>query len=230
MKIFIGYDPREAVVYHVCANSIIRHASQPPVITPLALTNMKFYSEGKIEIIEGYPPTNQFIFSRFLVPYLMDYKGWGLFIDGDMIVLDDIKGIFDLADENKAVMCVQHDYKTKYPIKYLNQINGDYPRKNWSSVMLFNCSHPDNGKLTPEFIEASTGKYLHRLQWTDAIGELPIEWNWLADEYGENSNAKLVHYTAGAPCFHNFATTPMAALWHKERMLADYSVQLPELD
>ena len=226
-NIFIGFDPREAVAYHVCSNSLIRHANEPLAITPLALNTFKgHYQEGPRVTLEGYLPTNQFIFSRFLVPYLMDYKGWALFIDGDMIVTEDIGNLFNLADESMAVQVVQHDYKTKFPIKYLNQVNGDYPRKNWTSVMLFNCAHPDNRKLSPEYVRNASGKELHRIEWTDAVGSLPIEWNWLADEYGENFNAKLIHYTTGTPCFHEYATTPMANLWHKERMLTNYSIQV----
>ncbi|MGA1553432.1 MAG: glycosyltransferase, partial [Burkholderiaceae bacterium] len=129
-------------------------------------------------------------------------------------------------DERYAVQVVQHDYKTKFPIKYLNQVNGDYPRKNWTSVMLFNCAHPDNRCLTQVFVETATGKFLHRLEWTESVGALPIEWNWLPDEYGANPAAKLVHYTVGTPCFHDYATTPMADIWHKERMLTNYSQQV----
>lgn len=225
--IFIGYDNREAIAYHTCVNSLIRHASKPLTICPLALNNMKgFYREEKRVTIEGYNPSNQFIFSRFLVPSMMDYEGWGLFIDGDMIVTEDIYNLFALADESKAVQVVQHNYKTKFPVKYLNQVNGDYPRKNWTSVMLFNCAHPDNKKLTPEYISTASGKELHRIEWTDEVGALPIEWNWLPDEYGANPNAKLIHYTVGTPCFHDYATTPMADLWHKERMLTNYSAQV----
>lgn len=157
----------------------------------------------------------------------MDYNGLALFIDGDMIVTEDISNLFALADESKAVQVVQHDYKTKHPIKYLNQVNGDYPRKNWTSVMLFNCSHHDNKKLTPSYVETASGKELHRLEWTDNIGALPIEWNWLPDEYGANPKAKLIHYTTGTPCFNEYATTPMADIWHKERMLTNYCLQLP---
>jgi lipopolysaccharide biosynthesis glycosyltransferase len=227
MGIFIGYDPREAIAYHTCVNSLIRHSTKPLCITPLALPNFKGnYTEGSRVTIEGYLPTNQFIFSRFLVPHLSNYEGWAIFIDGDMIVTEDINNLFNLADESMAVQVVKHDYKTKFPIKYLNQVNGDYPRKNWTSVMLFNCAHPDNKKLTPEYVQNASGKELHRLEWTDAVGELPIEWNWLADEYGENANAKLIHYTTGTPCFHDYACTPMANLWHKERMLTNYSLQL----
>jgi lipopolysaccharide biosynthesis glycosyltransferase len=134
----------------------------------------------------------------------MDYKGWALFADGDMLCLDDISKLFDLADDSQAVMVVKHDYKTQYPTKYLGAKNEDYPRKNWSSVVLFNCAHPANRCLTKTFIEASNGAYLHRFGWLndDQIGELPKEWNHLVLENEENLKAKIVHYTVYGP-YHN---------------------------
>ena len=221
IKIFIGYDPREAVAYHVCCNSMIRHASTPLAFTPLALSNLADYKEMHSD------GSNQFIYSRFLVPHLSNYEGWALFVDGDMIVCDDIAKLWALRDDSKAVMCVHHNYKTKASTKYLGSKNQDYPRKNWSSVVLWNCGHAANRVVTPEFIEGATGAQLHRFTWLDdaLIGELPIEWNWLPDELGVNENAKLLHYTLGTPCFHEYADTPMGARWHRERMLTDYSDQ-----
>ena len=221
IKIFIGYDPREAVAYHVCCNSMIRHASTPLAFTPLALSNLADYKEMHSD------GSNQFIYSRFLVPHLSNYEGWALFVDGDMIVCDDVAKLWAMRDESKAVMCVHHNYKTKASTKYLGSKNQDYPRKNWSSVVLWNCGHPANRVVTPEFIESATGAQLHRFTWLDdaLIGELPIEWNWLPDELGVNENAKLLHYTLGTPCFHEYADTPMGARWHRERMLTDYSDQ-----
>jgi lipopolysaccharide biosynthesis glycosyltransferase len=221
IKIFIGFDPREAVAYHVCCNSLIRHSSVPLSLTPLALENLAGYKEMHSD------GSNQFIYSRFLVPHLMDYQGWALFIDGDMIVREDIMKLWELRDESKAVMCVHHTYKTKAPLKYLGSRNQDYPRKNWSSVVLWNCGHPANQSVTPGFIEGATGAQLHRFTWLqdEQIGELPIEWNWLPDELGSNADAKLLHYTLGTPCFHEYASSPMASEWHRERMLMDYSDQ-----
>jgi len=221
IPIFIGYDPREAIAYHTCANSIIRHASRPVSIIPLALNLFKDYTETHTD------GSNQFIYSRFLVPYLMEFNDWAIFIDGDMIVRDDITNLWELRNSYMDVMVVKHDYKTKMPIKYLGSKNEDYPRKNWSSVILWNCGSFPNRKLTPNFIEKSTGAELHRFTWIDdnRIGELPKEWNWLPDEYGPNDNAKLLHYTLGTPCFHEFADTPMADEWHKERILTDYCKQ-----
>lgn len=221
IPIFIGYDPREAIAFHVCANSIIRHASQPVSIIPLALNLMKDYTETHTD------GSNQFIYSRFLVPHLMGFSGHAIFIDGDMIVRDDIVKLWELRDASKDVQVVKHDYKTKMTEKYLGAKNEDYPRKNWSSVILWNCGNFPTRKLTPEFVQRSTGAELHRFQWTtdDRVGELPKEWNWLPDEYGPNLDAKLLHYTLGTPCFTEFADTPQGNEWHKERILTEYCQQ-----
>ncbi len=223
IPIFIGYDPREAVAYHVCANSIIRHASFPVALTPLALNNLHSYSETHSD------GSNQFIYSRFLLPHLMNYQGWAIFMDGDMLVRSDIAELWALRDESRAVLCVHHDYKTRASDKYLGAKNADYPRKNWSSVVLWNCGHPANKVVTPAFVEQSTGAQLHRFTWLadDLIGELPKVWNWLPDEFGPNPDARLLHWTLGTPCFHEYADAPMAEEWHRERMLADYSLQHP---
>lgn len=221
IPIFIGYDPREAVAYHVCSNSLIRHSSQPISISPLALNILKDYKETHTD------GSNHFIYSRFLVPHLMSYKGWAIFIDGDMLLRSDVAELWNLRDETKAVMVVKHDYKTKKLEKYLGSKNEDYPRKNWSSVILWNCEHPANQVVTPSFVQNSTGAQVHRFTWLtdDLIGELPKEWNWLPDEYGSNTQAKLLHYTLGTPSFHDFATTPMSDEWHRERIYMDYCEQ-----
>ena len=221
IPIFIGYDPREAIAFHVCANSIIRHASGPVQIMPLALNLFNDYKE---EHTDG---SNHFIYSRFLVPHLMNHVGHAIYIDGDMIVRDDISKLWNLKDHTKDVQVVKHDYKTKMTEKYLGSKNEDYPRKNWSSVILWNCANHPNKKLTPKYIQNASGAHLHRFEWIDddRIGELPPEWNWLPDEYGENQDAKLLHYTLGTPSFHEFADTPMGSEWHRERILTEYCQQ-----
>ena len=219
IPIFVGYDPRESIAYHVCSNSLLRQASQPLAITPLALQNLGHYQESHQD------GSNQFIYSRFLVPHLMGYQGWALFIDGDMIVRDDIAKLWKLRDESKAVMCVHHNYKTKATTKYLGARNENYPRKNWSSVVLWNCAHPKQRWLTPDAIQQATGAQLHRFTWLEDgdIGELPIEWNWLPDEFGANPKAKLLHWTLGTPCFKDYAHSPMAEEWHAERALTEHA-------
>ncbi len=221
IPVFIGYDPREAIAYHTCVNSIIRNASAPVAIVPVALNLFKDYTETHTD------GSNHFIYTRFLVPYLMSFTGKAIFIDGDMIVRGDIVELYNSLPINKDVAVVKHDYKTKMPVKYLGAKNEDYPRKNWSSVIVWNCSSFPNRKLTPEYVMKASGAELHRFTWLDddRIAELPPEWNWLPDEYGPNPNAKLLHYTLGTPCFHEFADTPQGEEWHRERILTEYCQQ-----
>lgn len=221
IPIFVGYDPREAIAYHTCANSIIRNSSIPVAIVPVALNLFKDYTETHND------GSNHFIYTRFLVPHLMGYKGWAIFIDGDMIVRGDIADLWNLQQADKDVMVVKHNYETRMNEKYLGAKNENYPRKNWSSVILWNCNSFPNRVLTPEFVQKSTGAELHRFTWLndERIGELPKEWNWLPDEYGVNTNAKLLHYTLGTPCFHEFATTTQGDLWHQERIYTEYCLQ-----
>lgn len=215
INIFIGYDPRESIAYHVCASSILRRSSMPIAVTPLSLSNLKHcYSETHND------GSNQFTYSRFLVPQLTNYSGWAIFMDGDMVVLDDIVNLWNLRDERYAAMVVKHDYTTSSATKYLGNKNENYPCKNWSSVILWNCSHPKNKKLTSDFVSTATGAELHRFSWLDHsrdIGNIPIEWNWLPDEFGANYNANLVHYTLGTPCFPEYKDTAMSEFWHAER-------------
>jgi len=221
IPVFVGYDPREAVAYHTCVNSIIRNSSQPVAIVPVALNLFRDYAETHTD------GSNHFIYTRFLVPHLMEYTGHAIFIDGDMIVRGDIAELWNLRDVYKDVQVVKHDYQTRMPVKYLGAKNEDYPRKNWSSVILWNCNSFPNRKLTPQFVQHATGSELHRFSWLDddRIGELPPEWNWLPDEYGINRDAKLLHYTLGTPCFQEFADTPQGDEWHRERILTEYCLQ-----
>jgi lipopolysaccharide biosynthesis glycosyltransferase len=215
IRIFIGYDPREPVAFHACVSSITRHASMPFSVTPLALNNLTGYKELHQD------GSNQFIYSRFLVPALCDFQGWALYIDGDMIVTGDIAELWDMRDPLKAVQVVQHDYKTKAAKKYLGAKNEDYPRKNWSSVILWNCGHHQNRKLTVDHVQHATGAQLHRFQHLEDrfIGELPKEWNWLVGEYDKNPQAKLLHYTLGTPCFEEYAGCDHAEEWYQERQI-----------
>ena len=212
VKIYIGFDQRESVAYHTFVQSLIDHASIPLVITPLAVKTLKGYKEKHED------KSNDFVYSRFLTPFLNDFKGWAIFVDGDMICQTDIKELLDLRDNSKALQVVKHDYKTKANQKYLGNINQDYPRKNWSSVILWNCTHPKHKILTPDFIANQTGKYLHRFSWLEdeEIGELPKEWNWLATEYPKNEQANIIHYTLGTPCFKDYRDAEMSDIWFKK--------------
>jgi len=209
VKITVGFDQVEAVAYHTFCQSIIDKSSVPVEFLPLAINTLDSYKETHND------GSNKFTYSRFLTPYLNNFEGWAIFADGDMVCLDDIKNLWDLRDDRYAAMVVQHDYLTKSSKKYLGNKNENYPRKNWSSVILWNCGHPSNRILTPSFLQEKPGSFLHRFSWlNDAeIGSLPVEWNWLAIEYPENSNAKLIHYTLGTPCLKDYSNTEMASYW-----------------
>jgi lipopolysaccharide biosynthesis glycosyltransferase len=210
IRIVVGYDKRESVAYHVFTQSVLEKSSAPVSFIPLSANTLKIYNETHAD------GSNEFIYSRFLTPFLMDFSGWAIFADGDMVCNSDIAELWALRDENKAVQVVKHNYKTKKSVKYLGNKNEDYPRKNWSSLILWNCGHPDNKILTPEFIQEKPGSFLHRFSWLDDsdIGELPLEWNWLAIEYPDNPNANIVHYTLGTPCFKEYSQGSMADYWH----------------
>jgi hypothetical protein len=207
--IVVGFDQREAVAYHVFCQSVLEKASVPVQFIPLAINSLRFYTETHTD------GSNRFIYSRFLTPYLCGFEGPAIFADGDMVCMTDIAELIDLYDPTQAVQVVQHDYKTKAHIKYLGHKNQDYPRKNWSSLILWNCGHPANRVLNPPFVQQQPGSYLHRFSWLqdDQIGALPAVWNWLATEYDDNPQAKLIHYTLGTPCFKDFEQAPMALEW-----------------
>jgi lipopolysaccharide biosynthesis glycosyltransferase len=218
ITVFVGYDPDEAVAFHVCVNSIIRHATKPINIVPLALNLLNDYTETHQD------GSNAFTYLRFLVPHLMAYQGHAIYIDGDMVVLDDISKLDQLFSDTFAVQVIKHDYHTTQPIKYFGTKNENYPRKNWSSVILWNCAHATNQLLTPGYVQQNTGAHLHRFTWLsdDKIGELPIEWNWLPDELGQNNQAQLLHYTLGIPCLNKSKTGLHTVEWYQERALTEY--------
>jgi lipopolysaccharide biosynthesis glycosyltransferase len=212
LKIFVGMDLKiEPVAYAVFCQSVIEHSSIPVSFTPMALNTLSEYTETHND------GSNAFIYSRFLVPYLCDFKGMALWVDGDMIVRSDIAELLWEFQQDEAVKVVKHHYQTKHPIKYLGAKNEDYPKKNWSSVMLWNCGHHLNKQLTPRFVMEKDGKYLHRFQWLkypeEQVGKLDETWNWLETEYEYNPDAKLVHHTLGTPCFKDYQNTDYSQEW-----------------
>lgn len=209
--IVVGFDQREAIAYHTFCQSILEKSTIPVQFIPLAINSLYFYNEDHND------GSNNFIYSRFLTPYICNFKGFAVYADGDMICNADISELADLFDTSKAVQLVKHEYKTKRSIKYFGNENKNYPRKNWSSMVVFNCQHPANRVLTPQFIQEHDGVFLHRFQWLhdDEIGELEITWNYLAIEYKSRNDAKLVHYTLGTPCLVDFKEAEMSDIWWK---------------
>tara|TARA_B110000503_G_scaffold141505_1_gene235284 strand:- start:39 stop:719 length:681 start_codon:yes stop_codon:yes gene_type:complete len=219
MKVFVGYDPREDIAYQVCKHSIEARSKDAEVI-PLKqsdLRNSGWYTRPVDKLA-----STEFTFTRFLVPELSNFNGWAVFIDCDVILTTDIAELFAQADDRYAVMCVQHDYAPKEGTKMDGQKQTIYPRKNWSSVMLFNCGHPSNKKLNMDLVNETeiNGAYLHRFSWLkdEEVGNISNEWNWLVGHYKEptDGSPKLLHYTEGGPWFENYRNCEYHQLWKHE--------------
>lgn len=210
IRIFVGYDEREPAAYHAFCESVVQHASQPVSFTPLARRAVGHLVDGRRD------GSNAFTYSRFLVPLLCDFSGWALYADGDMVCLADVAELWAMRDPWRSVQVVKHDYRTRHPVKYLGAENKDYPGKNWSSLVLWNCGSYLNRCLTEDVVAGQSGEFLHRFAWLlpERIGVLPKEWNWLVDEYPHNDAAKILHYTVGTPCFDEFVACDHAAEWH----------------
>jgi hypothetical protein len=214
IRVFIGFDPRESVAYNVLAHSINARASQPVTIAPLALSQL-----GGLYTRERNPlQSTDFSFSRFLTPYLSGYEGWSVFMDCDMLMRDDIAGLWALRDERYAVMCVKHDHQPKEDTKFLGAVQTKYEKKNWSSVMLFNNARCR--ALTPDYVNRATGLELHQFKWLsndNLIGSLPPRWNHLVGYQAPSGEAALVHFTLGGPYFDDYVDCEYASEWHSER-------------
>ena len=214
IKVFIGYDPREAVAYSVLAHSIHARATVPVAIAPLMLSELS----GVLKRERHPLQSTDFSFSRFLTPFLSDFAGWSIFMDCDMLVLDDIARLYSLRDERYAVMVVKHDHVPKESRKFLDQPQTPYQKKNWSSVMLFN-----NAKcraLSPDYVNTASGLDLHQFKWLsndELIGEIPARWNHLVGYHPPRGDASLVHYTLGGPYFDEFRACEYAEEWRRER-------------
>jgi hypothetical protein len=200
LRIFIGYDHRQPVSYNVLQQSIFTRSSKPVAITPICIHQVPYKRVG----------LTPFTFSRFLTPWLCNFEGWALFLDIDMLLLDDISKLFDLADDKYTVM-----------------VSKSEKRFEWASVMLFNCKR--NTILTPEYCETAEG--LHGISWCkeEEVGDLPKEWNHLVGYDDMRTDAKLVHYTQGVPCFKETIDSEYSQEWHNEHQFVNYSHPWAEL-
>jgi len=219
INVFIGYDSKERVAYNVLSHSIIQNSTKPVAITPIALNNIKddFVRE------RNNLSSTEFSFSRFIIPHLMNYRGWALFMDCDMLMFEDIAELWRLRDDKYAVQVCKHDYTPKNTTKFLGQTQTAYPKKNWSSFMLMNCAKCS--ALTPDYVNSASGLELHQFKWLEGdhlIGDLPLEWNWLVGEYEHKEDVKNVHYTEGGPWFEEYKDVDYSQDWfynYKEAML-----------
>lgn len=214
IRIFIGYDPREAVAFSVLAHSIHVRASRPVTIAPLMRSQLK----GVLTRSRHPLQSTDFSFSRFLTPYLSDYSGWSLFMDCDMLMLDDVAKLWDMRDDRFAVMVVKHEHVPRETTKFLGEPQSRYEKKNWSSVMLFNNARCR--ALTPEYVNTASGLELHQFKWLESeeeIGALPDRWNHLVGYNPPRRDAALVHFTLGGPYFEPYRDCEYADAWRAER-------------
>jgi len=213
LKVYIGFDPRESVTWHVLAHSILARSSGPVEICPISLANLK----GIFTRPRSPEQSTDFAYARFLTPWLAG-SDVSIFMDSDMLCLTDIWELHEWAKANPYmdVLVRKHDYQSSVTTKFLGQKQTNYPCKNWSSLMVFNGHRSAVRRLTPQYVGTASGMELHQFKWSDAVGDLPIEFNHLVGEFPPNSGAKIVHYTLGSPCFRQYQGCEFSNEWFEE--------------
>ena len=223
-SIWLGYDSREVDAFVVAVESLKRHNSENIRAKGILLhdqINLENYYRPYRKIqntlfdeISQAAMSTEFALTRFLTP-LLAQTGWALFCDCDVLFRSEISELFNSADQRYAVQVVKHQHTPAETTKMDNQIQQPYPRKNWSSVMLFNCDHPSNKKLTLDLINSKRGRDLHAFCWLedDEIGELNLEWNYLEGYSTETIDPKIVHFTLGTPLMPGHKDSQHSAEW-----------------
>jgi lipopolysaccharide biosynthesis glycosyltransferase len=218
-RIYVGWDAREPEAFEVAEFSLKRRASIPLTVMPIKLDELR--AKGLYHRDQDPLASTEFTYSRFLTPSLAGYRGWALFCDCDFLWLSDVASLVEYTRVPKALYCVQHDYRPTETTKMDGAAQTVYPRKNWSSLMLFNCDHPAVQSLTPEVVNRESGAYLHRMQWVkdEDIGALPVDWNWLEgwNRKPAQGPPKVVHFTRGGPWFERWQNVDYGELWCAER-------------
>lgn len=219
LKIFVGYDSREDIAWQVCRFSLTRHSGDGIEVLPIrqaVIRELGLYTRP-----HDKGSSTEFSLTRFLTPYLAAQSdGWAVFCDCDFLFTTDIRNVLEGLDPAKAVYCVHHDYVPSHRVKMDNQRQSVYPRKNWSSFMVFNLGHPDVRNLNPEVINEASPAFLHRFEWVrnDAdIGALDLDWNFLEGEYPKpETTPRVIHFTNGGPWFAECQDVDFGDLWRAE--------------
>ncbi len=227
MRIYIGWDWSEDEAWQVCAHSLRKHSSVPLDIRPLSsehplMTRPYYHKVNQMyDRLTESSFSTMFSYARFLVPILEDYRGWAMFIDCDFLFRRDVKELFDLREDDKAVMVVQHDHQPTEGLKMGGVIQTGYRRKNWSSMVLWNCGHrahmlagPFRG-INTEKVNTMHPGWLHGFDWLELeqIGKLPSEWNWLEGHSNPEADPAGVHFTRGGPWLPGYENVAYADEW-----------------
>jgi hypothetical protein len=238
-RLFIGWDPAEQREWNVARFSANVQSTVPLDVRRIALNEMqarRLYTRpteprdaGYWDVISEAPMSTGHAIARFLVPHLCEYAGWALFTDGDVLFRHDLGELFALADPRHAVQVVKHRHWPSATEKMQGHAQTQYARKNWSSVMLIQCGHPSNRKLTPELVNTVPGRDLHRFCWLhdDEIGAIPDGWNWLAGVSAPNPDPAIVHFTNGTPAMPGYAHGPFSDEWWAAARSAGYRMERP---
>ena len=215
LTVYVGWDSKEPEAFDVCKFSIEEHATIPVSVIPL---KRQQFIERKLYWREpDSRDSTEFTITRFMVPWLNGYEGKAIFCDCDFLFETDIKELVDQFDKTKAVQVVKHDYTPKEKTKFLGHEQHIYPKKNWSSMVMWNCGHESNRRVSLEVINSKEPSYLHQFKWLDddEIGEISHEWNWLEGHYQEpqDGSPKAIHFTRGGPWFEGYENVQYADRW-----------------
>lgn len=232
--VFVGFDAQELRTCNIAISSLHGNTlrSQVRVDRISRLSLFKYYTRPTSQMPSGQlyddisdaPMSTDHAIARFFVPFLMDYTGWALFTDGDVLFRDDVRKLFALAEDRYAVQVVQHPPQMDESVKKVGHVQSTYPKKNWSSVILWNCGHAGNRALTLEVVNAWPGRDLHAFKWLDdaLVGALPARWNFLVGVSQPDPDPAIVHYTLGTPDMPGHAADPYAEEWFFEARHAGY--------
>lgn len=225
IKVYIGFDANECRAWDVCASSILANTNSPVDIVRLDQKKLRmagvyrrqFYTQGDqhIDVVDNLPFSTAFSFSRFLVPALTLWTGHAIFVDSDFLFRDDIAKIWEMRDDTPLRVAKSNFHPKNHTKMRGNVVQSDYPRKLWSSLMLFNCAHPKIMALTPYQVNFFPGSYLHQVAWLDDkdIGILPCKWNWVPGASDQSLDPSAIHYTSGTPDVPGHHNEPYAKEW-----------------
>lgn len=225
LVVFVGYDARQERAWRACRASLLAHTRRPVLVRPLVRSALRhaglharpwcIEAGQQLDLVDGRPFATAFAFTRFLVPALCQWRGWALFCDCDFLWRADVAELFEFADPASAAMCVKHRHVPRERMKMRGEAQARYPRKNWSSLVLWQAGHPANRELTPDVVNAAPGRWLHGFGWLgdDEIGALPEAWNWLEGHSDPGLAPKAVHYTRGTPDMPGHEGAAYAAEW-----------------
>lgn len=225
LPIFIGYDGKESLAYHVFAHSILRRASIPVAFTPVIQSTLRqrelYWRDADTKA------ATEFSLTRFLAPHLQGYRGLAIFADCDMLMRADVAELVEIVEHERllhgdgpAVLACQHDYQPRSATKMGGIPQAAYPKKNWSSFMVLDCAKCVS--LSPRYVSVAQPSDLHRFNWLGQtpqhghVASLPLEWNWLVGEYEPNLTAKNLHFTLGGPWLPGYEDCDHAQDWRDE--------------